>query len=650
MRMKTLFLFPAALIALATPVFAQFGGANYAAVTAAASPATVKPGGKTSVVVTIAVNPGFHINAAKPADENLIPTKLTLTVPAGFRAGATAYPKSQIMKAPALSDKPLLVYMGKAQICVPVTAVSAKPGHYTLTGMLQYQGCNANACFPPQERAHQGDGDGAVRALPACRTLPASLRGRSRKAPLPPILEESDSYSSLLGRRGGFGRREGFGRWEGSFLLALTLLLLSFGLAIAAPATPAARFTTTVTPMPVRPGEIAAIRVTAMIGPEWHLYSLTPTPPPGPSPTQITVTGKGLTLVGAVTEDTPIQANDPNFGKEVAYHENTATFTVPARVAAPAQAGTLTAQVTIHYQTCNDKVCLPPMTQALTVPLAVQTGPARAEYSQAPHADAAAAPTQTKPSSQPLLPFLGGAFLAGLLALLTPCVFPLIPVTFGFFTKQVGGEHRKLIALASTYALGIIAAFTLLGIVMTVVLGAAGANRVAANPWFNLAFGVLFVVFAFSFFETLNLQLPPSLSRLAAPVQRSGGIVTALLMGLAFVFAAFTCTAPFIGTVLVTAASATTTGAWARPLLGMMTFAFALALPFFLLAFFPQLLAKLPKSGGWLSRTKAILGFVELTYALLYFSKADLVWHMGVLTRPALLALWTAIAWRAHCI
>ncbi len=243
-----------------------------------------------------------------------------------------------------------------------------------------------------------------------------------------------------------------------------------------------------------------------------------------------------------------------------------------------------------------------------------------------------------------LLPFCAAAFIAGLLALLTPCVFPLIPVTFGFFTKQVGGDQRRLIALAATYAGGIILSFMLLGVVSSLIFGAAGANKIAANPWFNLFFGVLFVVFAFSFFESFLIQLPQGLARFASPTRSGSGIGSVLLMGLAFVFAAFTCTAPFIGSILVAAASASDAHAWTRPLVGMLFFALALALPFFALALFPTLLSKLPKSGGWLTRFKAALGFVELAYALTYFSKADLVWQAGILTRPVILALWAVIA------
>lgn len=429
-------------------------------------------------------------------------------------------------------------------------------------------------------------------------------------------------------------------------LLALALAAFSLGWPALALGPQTATLTASVSPAASHPGEVAQIAIAAKIAPGWHLYSLTPTPPPGPSPTSITVTGPGITELGA-TEDSPTTELDPNFGKEVAFHENSAIFTVPVRVAAGSPPGRRTLDISVQYQTCNSHECLPPQTEALNVALNVQPGATRTEYLNPPAGTAPASPAMpaaTQAHTTSLVAFLAAAFLAGLLALLTPCVFPVIPVTFGYFTKQTDGDRRKLIGLASAYAGGIILSFAGLGFVMAITLGAAGANRVAANPWVNLFFGILFVVFAFSFFEAFQIRLPAALSRFAAPARRSGGWVGVLLMGLAFVFAAFTCTAPFIGTVLVAAASAESAGAWARPLAGMLAFALALALPFFLLALFPSLITKLPRSGAWLTRFKAILGFIELAYALLYFSKADLVWQAGILTRPAIFALWAVIA------
>ena len=444
-------------------------------------------------------------------------------------------------------------------------------------------------------------------------------------------------------------------------IAALATLLLFAAQPILKAATPTSQhpvaFTAHLEPANPRAGEYAAVEIDAAIASGWHLYSLTPTPPPGPTPTSVTLTAPptNLSVAGVVSEDAPVREVDPNFANLVSFHQTRAHFLVPVRVAAtaPAQsAGTLA--VHVHYQTCNNTICLPPSTVTLSVPVMVAAGPARAQYAVPPHslANLATTPSPAAPptsaASRPAIQgslwrFALAAFGGGLLALLTPCVFPLIPVTFGFFTKQVADNRRKLIGLAGAYALGIIISFVALGLIAAVLFGAAGANRVAANPWFNLFFGILFVAFAFSFFESFIVTLPQGISRFARPAVGSSGLGGVLLMGLAFVFAAFTCTAPFIGTVLVAAASATGAREWLRPLLGMGCFALALALPFFLLALFPSLLAKLPRSGGWMTRFKAVLGFVELAYALTYFSKADLVWQAHILTQPVIYALWALI-------
>jgi thiol:disulfide interchange protein DsbD len=185
--------------------------------------------------------------------------------------------------------------------------------------------------------------------------------------------------------------------------------------------------------------------------------------------------------------------------------------------------------------------------------------------------------------------------------------------------------------------------FVALGLIATLVLGAAGPNKVASNPYLNIGFGILFVILAFAFFETFNFTLPSSMQSLAASWRRRGGVVGVLLMGLAFVFTAFTCTAPFIASILAAAASTSFSGDYARPLLGMALFALALSAPFFLIAFFPKLLTRLPKSGEWMSTMKAVLGFVELAYAILYFSKADLVLQAHIITRSVIFGLWASI-------
>jgi thiol:disulfide interchange protein DsbD len=247
------------------------------------------------------------------------------------------------------------------------------------------------------------------------------------------------------------------------------------------------------------------------------------------------------------------------------------------------------------------------------------------------------------------VPFLLAAFGAGLLALVTPCVFPMIPVTLAFFTKQATAgtdeaaktaARGKIVRLAAVYSLGIVLSFTAIGGVLAATIGASGANRLFTNPWLNLSFAVLFVVFGLALLELIELRLPAGLQRVTGAGSRHGGTLGVLGMGFAFVAAAFTCTAPFIGTVLVAAASASSGAQWVRPILGMTVFATALALPFFVLALFPSWLARLPRSGAWLSTVKGAMGFVELAAALKFLGDADRVMGWNLLPRPLFLAIW----------
>ena len=414
-------------------------------------------------------------------------------------------------------------------------------------------------------------------------------------------------------------------------LLPLLLLFLLSTLDVQAWAALPVRFTASVGPAPVHPGEVATVTIKAQINPGWHIYSVVPAAT-GPAATEI-ISLSDAVPTGPTTEDAPIQKFDPNFQTQVAYHEVSATFARQFRVSASVSA------VTLHYQTCNDHICLPPTD--VSVPLTGRESP------PAPN-NGGAIQKPNGPFLNPAPPLLGagglGLFLlaalgAGLLALITPCVFPLVPITLTSFVKQAGGDKRRLVKLSVGYALGIVALYVALGAVITATLGAAGINNIAANPWVNLGIFVVFVVFAFSFFETIQLTLPANLTALQETAKAQGGLVGLGLLGVTFVLASFTCTAPFLGTLLVAAAD----GERFRPLLGMLVFALAFVSPFLVFAAFPQWIGRIPKGGVWLARVKATLGFVELAAALKFLSNADQVWNWRFLTQPVLLAAWALI-------
>lgn len=251
----------------------------------------------------------------------------------------------------------------------------------------------------------------------------------------------------------------------------------------------------------------------------------------------------------------------------------------------------------------------------------------------------AAAPAQGRGS---LWSFIWLAMTVGALSLLTPCVFPMVPITVSYFTNHAAGSRGKAVQQAVTYMFGIILTFTALGMAMALLLGATSLNRFAANPWINILITGIFLAFALSLFGVFDLGLPPALvNKLDSLTRRQGGSETlaTLLMGLTFTLTSFTCTAPFIGTLLVMAAG----GDWQWPLVGMLAFSTVFALPFFLLALMPQWMASLPKSGGWLNSVKVLMAFLEVAAATKFLSNVDLVWGWGIFTHDIVLATWVVI-------
>ncbi|MCB9833614.1 MAG: hypothetical protein H6807_14185 [Planctomycetes bacterium] len=242
------------------------------------------------------------------------------------------------------------------------------------------------------------------------------------------------------------------------------------------------------------------------------------------------------------------------------------------------------------------------------------------------------------------LPSMGAwilkAVIAALLALLTPCVFPMIPITVSVFTKQAEKQHRNPLVMPLVYVFGIVASFVAIGTAFTFAFGAAGAQVLATNGWLQGAFGVLFVVFSLSLFGLFNLRPPAFLMNKAGQAQGRGDLAGILLMGLLFSMTSFTCTAPLVGLILVDAAES---GEWQFPIVGMLAFSLVLAIPFFFLALFPRLLTSMPRSGGWMNRVKATLGFLELAFALKFIGAMDAYFGWAVFTRTSILWLWVII-------
>jgi thiol:disulfide interchange protein DsbD len=241
-------------------------------------------------------------------------------------------------------------------------------------------------------------------------------------------------------------------------------------------------------------------------------------------------------------------------------------------------------------------------------------------------------------ASTPWTIFVAG-MLGGLLALLTPCVFPMIPMTVSFFTKR-SGNRTKGIRNALLYAVSIIFIYVALGLLVTVTFGSDALNALASNAFFNLAFFVIFIIFAISFFGAFEITLPSWIINKADSASDRGGLVGIFFMAFTLSLVSFSCTGPIIGTLLVEAAHGRS---YLGPLMGMTGFSFALAVPFALFALFPSWLNSLPKSGGWLNTVKVSLGFIELALALKFLSNVDLAYHWGLLKRELFIVLWIVI-------
>ncbi len=388
-------------------------------------------------------------------------------------------------------------------------------------------------------------------------------------------------------------------------------------------------------PAVARGGETVKLIVTAVPDEGWHLYSLTQKPG-GPEKTVLTLAENAVIgSAGAFTGPAPKRVRDTAFDMDVELHEGRTEFVAPLVLKTGTAAGAQKIEGKIHFMLCNAQNCLPPMNLPFAAELTVEPG--------APRAESVAAVTAAPEKFGGQADGLGGlillAIISGLVSLLTPCVFPMIPITVSFFTKEASHDRRRALQLAAVYGLGIVATFTLVGVVLTLALGAGSANKFAASPLVNLAIGVLFVAFALSLFGLFEFQLPSSWID-AAQSRAGAGTVGAMFMALVFTLTSFTCTAPFIGPLLV----AITRGAWFWPLVGMSVFSATFAAPFVLLALFPSWLARLPRSGGWLNATKVVMGFLELAAAMKFFSNTDLIWNWGVFTTPVVLASWVVLA------
>ena len=449
----------------------------------------------------------------------------------------------------------------------------------------------------------------------------------------------------------------------------------------------------------LKPGEQANLTLTLTIEQGWYTYGMIPRLDKdglGPKATEITLKKSAVATLGKILAPKPKQKFDEGFQMEIDYYNGTVTFTVPVKARLDAPSGKYPLTLNVEYMVCDAQRCLPADDKELAFSVEIIGGAAQSSQVITAETQVPMPPTNTMPAHDTAVPTatvqvkdegqsgtLGGirdngqdanakpttnapttndqktttesqqeiatkrsegiwAYLwfamgAGATALLTPCVFPMVPITISFFTKRAEKKRSRGIRDSLVYALGIMFTFTALGFVLSLLFGATGISDFAANPWVNLALAGLFIVLAFNLFGSFEIPLPTGLLNKMNNAAGSGDSIGAvLLMAITFSITSFTCTVPFVGAALISASS----GEWFYPIVGMIGFSGVFALPFVLLALFPSAMARLPKAGGWMNNVKVVMGFLEIAAAMKFVSNSDLVWAWGVLSRDVFLAIW----------
>ena len=472
--------------------------------------------------------------------------------------------------------------------------------------------------------------------------------------------------------------------------LKLTLIALAACLGLHAQIVEPVKFNVEQKPISDTEFEVS---FTATIDAGWHVYG-TDIAEGGPTKAALTLEKReGAEPVGSLAVRGKVHKGmDPIFGMEVSYLEGKATFVQRFRITGEhyAVAGYLT------YGACNEMNCLPPSdvefsflgdgpkkvekvqdkqpkteertseVKDLPTPLTEQENEAAEDSisSSAAATDSAATETSAVPNDlwapviDKMSAFIGGnatkdvasrgllmifllGFLGGLAALVTPCVWPIIPMTVSFFLKRNKDNRGKGIRDAVTYGLSIVVIYVSLGLIVTAAFGADALNALATNAVFNIIFFLMLVLFGASFLGGFELTLPSKWSNAVdSKAGRSTGLLSIFLMAFTLSLVSFSCTGPIIGFLLV---EVSTSGQWAAPAMGMLGFAIALALPFTIFALFPQMMKKAPKSGNWMNCVKVCLGFIELAFSLKFLSVADLAYGWGILDREVFLSLWIVL-------
>lgn len=609
--------------------------------TTSVTPAQAKPGELVTYQVKAKLTAPWHIYkySKAPAEDGPKLTEFDFFDPAGLalEKGWTVDPEPTRKREPAFPDIPFLEYhedevVWSQQLRIPA---DAKPGMRTLRCQVGYMLCSDQNCTMPGQWTLPAAEVTVVApsGKPSSRRVPTQGRARLVSARLDGPAPAADRPAAKPAKKDS-----------------------------RVPMTKAVEFSTAIEPAEAKAGERVQLKLTAKVQPGYHIFQYASKwNDQGPKPLLIDAFDlNGLLSRGEWTSSrTPERRQDPNFKEieAVEFFEGEVTWTLPLEVPDGAEPGPKPVRIQAGFQVCSNTQCeypgqwtMPPAT-LIVVPggapapaggvaatPATPTDKPRVAATR-PEVDTPAAPntsaaTTVDPKESPaasvseiqrtrdagLIPFLLACAGAGLLALAMPCVWPMIPVTVNFFVKQGEREGGRPTALAITYCLAIIGIFTGIGVLFSAVLGASSLSNLANNPWLNTAVAALFFAFGLSLIGLFEIRLPNSLLNASAQGEGRGGLVGVVFMATTLTITSFTCTFPVVGGLLVVAAK----GNYLDPIIGLATFAAVVALPFFLLALAPGLLAKMPKSGDWMNSVKVVGGLVELAAAFKFVNTAEL--------------------------
>ncbi len=595
-------------------------------------PAEAKPGDTVRLTVTADVVPGWHIYAyskTQPDDGPRV-TQFDLFDPAGLtpKGDWTATPPPLEKKEPAFPSLPFVSFHeGEVTWSIPLAVPTDAAGKRSIRVQAGYQVCSDQNCsfpgqwtLPPVEltilaAAEKPKADEKV-------TKAASETAESGTPPRAPAKKDSSPRMRPKG----------------------------------------VELTTSVDPKQARAGDTVTYKVTAKLGPKYHIYKYEKKPE-GPGPTWFDLFDTaGLGAQADWTASKEAHKPDPNskIAPPLDYYEDEVTWSIPLAVTPGIAPGKKALRVQAGYQVCNDTNCSIPgqwtlpdaEIEILPGGLAAVTSlcdtpaykAAMAEMRAKSEAAAAAGKSEIeRQADEGLLPFLLACALGGLGALVMPCVWPMVPITVNFFVKQGQARSGKTTGLAVTYCLAIMGIFTAVGVLVAVFLGAGSLSKLANNPWLNFAVAGMFLAFGLSLLGLFEIRLPNFLLNASAQGENRGGLVGVMFMALTLTITSFTCTFPVVGGLLVIA----TKGSYLYPILGMLTFSAVLALPFFVLALSPGLLSKLPKSGDWMNAVKVVGGLVEIGAAFKFLNTAEtafVVPEEAITNAYTVLAIWVVLA------